>query len=73
MPLFAVPASDELPHAVGSEIGWSESYSFQLVDPREGIALLTATGVPLRAERQWEPMGDEQADYQMYLYEGDYE
>ncbi|MBM4265828.1 MAG: hypothetical protein FJ144_04330 [Deltaproteobacteria bacterium] len=45
MPLVNVPASDELPHAVGSESGWSESYSFQLVDPREGIALLTRIGV----------------------------
>jgi hypothetical protein len=29
--------SDERPHAVGGELGWAESYAFDLYDPREGL------------------------------------
>jgi uncharacterized protein (TIGR02996 family) len=39
----------------------------------KGVAALKATGVKLRAERQWTSRGNEEDDYQNYLFEGDIE
>jgi hypothetical protein len=39
----------------------------------KGVAALKATGVNLRAERQWEATDNEEDDYQSYLFEGDIE
>jgi uncharacterized protein (TIGR02996 family) len=39
----------------------------------KGVAALKATGVKLQADRQWGPTGDEEDDYQKYLFEGDIE
>ena len=45
MTLRPVDPSDEQPHASSDELGWSESYSFYVVDPSERLGLLSRIGV----------------------------
>ena len=45
MSLRRVEASEESPHVPSEALGWSESYSFHLVDPTERLALLSRIGV----------------------------
>lgn len=45
MNLLEVDAADEKPHEPTDELGWSESYSFYVVEPSDRLGLLTRIGV----------------------------